>query len=84
MSEPSRARKIGTRVLIGVLSLSLVLGAVGVYFYKRFEGNITQLDITKDLGKDRPEAPRHRPEDRTQRAGHGLGHPQGQGQPRRR
>ena len=53
-AEPSRARKIGTRVLIGVLSLSLVLGAVGVYFYKRFEGNITQLDITKDLGKDRP------------------------------
>jgi LCP family protein required for cell wall assembly len=53
-AEPTRARKIGTRVLIGVLSLSLVLGAVGVYFYKRFEGNITQLDITKDLGKDRP------------------------------
>jgi LCP family protein required for cell wall assembly len=53
-AEPSRARKVGTRVLVGVLSLSLVLGAVGVYFYKRFEGNITQLEVTKELGKDRP------------------------------
>ncbi len=54
-AEPTRARKIGSRVLVGVLSVSLVLGAVGVYFYKRFEGNITQLDVTKDLGKDRPQ-----------------------------
>jgi LCP family protein required for cell wall assembly len=54
-ADPSRARKIGVRVLVGVLSVSLVLGAVGVYFYKRFEGNITQLDITKRLGKDRPQ-----------------------------
>ncbi len=54
-AEPSRARKIGVRVLVGVLSVSLVLGAVGVYFYKRFEGNITQLDVTKSLGRDRPQ-----------------------------
>jgi LCP family protein required for cell wall assembly len=54
-AEPSRTRKVGTRVLVGVLAVSLVLGAVGIYFYKRFEGNITQLDVTKSLGKDRPQ-----------------------------
>ncbi|MDQ6641333.1 MAG: LCP family protein, partial [Actinomycetota bacterium] len=46
-----RGRRIAKRVLVVVCALALVLGGTGVYFYKRFEGNITTLDVTKDLGK---------------------------------
>ena len=55
--EPNRrgdttsGRRIAKRVLVVVCALVLVIGATGVYFYKRFEGNITSLDVTKELGK---------------------------------
>lgn len=46
-----RGRRIAKRVLVIMCALVLVIGATGVYFYQRFEGNITSLDVTKDLGK---------------------------------
>jgi LCP family protein required for cell wall assembly len=50
-AEARRGRRIAKRVLVIASVLVLVVGATGVYFYKRFEGNITSLDVTKDLGK---------------------------------
>lgn len=47
---PSRLRRIATRVGVVVCSLALVLGAAGIYAYKHLEGNINQLDVTKELG----------------------------------
>ena len=44
-------RRIAKRVRVVVCALVLVVGATGVYFYQRFEGNITSLDVTKQLGK---------------------------------
>ncbi len=37
--------------MVVVIALVLVVGATGAYFYLRFEGNITTLDVTKALGK---------------------------------
>jgi LCP family protein required for cell wall assembly len=50
-AEVPRGRRIAKRVMVVVCALVLVIGATGVYFYKRFEGNITSLVVTKDLGK---------------------------------
>lgn len=50
-AETPRGRRIAKRALVIACTLVLVIGATGVYFYKRFEGNITSLDVTKELGK---------------------------------
>jgi LCP family protein required for cell wall assembly len=50
-AELHRGRRIAKRVLVVVCAVALLIGATGVYFYKRFEGNITSLDVTKELGK---------------------------------
>ena len=49
-----RRRLILKRIVIGISVLAVVLATVFVVAYKRLEGNINGIDITKSIGPDRP------------------------------
>ena len=53
-AAPSRTRRV-LKVLVISLVLVLVVGGVaGVLIYRHLDNNITSLDVTKQLGTDRP------------------------------
>ena len=46
-----RLRTVAKRAAVVVVVLVMILGGVGIYFYKHLEGNINQLNVTGELGK---------------------------------